>query len=107
MHIELATRSYPMNMLSFVEAICGTAVVCYLSRFLVEVKWLKYIGQHTLLVMCIHQLDFYWVIWSKYISSWPVAMILRTILDFGILFLFLYCISKFDQVIKQHGGVEG
>lgn len=47
------------------------------------------IGKHTLAIMCIHQLDFYWINWGNYFNSWVVAAIARLIVDLAILCIWL------------------
>lgn len=104
LHIELATRTYPLGYLSFFEALAGTYVVCLLCSYVVKLRTLKFIkicGKHTLAILCIHHLDLYWVIWSHFIKFWPVAMILRVLLDAFILIVFLYCRQKLEPVLMS------
>ena len=88
LHIELSIRSYPNFVITVVEAIAGTLVICYLSRGLMSTaltSWLVIFGRNSIILLCIHHLDFYWVFWGDLIhSSWR-AMLLRLVIDiFGM-----------------------
>ena len=88
LHIELAIRSYPNFVITVIEAIAGTIVICYLSRGLMSTaltSWLVIFGRNSIILLCIHHLDFYWVFWGDLIhSSWR-AMLLRLVVDiFGM-----------------------
>lgn len=61
-YLEMATRSYPGFVLSLVAALAGSACVMLLARALESssiAKYLASIGRHTLLLLCVHQLDGY------------------------------------------------
>ncbi len=93
LHIELAIRSYPHGLLTIIEAVCGTVVVCFASKILTkfhEFHFLRIAGQHTLLMMCIHQLDFYFAVWFRYVPFGLIAMIVRTVIDVLIFIIALY-----------------
>lgn len=91
--IEMATRQYPLFIVSILEAIAGTIMVCWISKGLAQksflVKSFQLIGQHTLAIMSIHQLDFYWINWENYFNSWELAAISRLIVDLVLLFIWL------------------
>lgn len=91
--IEMATRHYPYFIISILEAVAGTIVICYISKGLALKNYFKVplqmIGKHTLAIMCIHQLDFYWINWENYFNSWVVAAIARLIVDLAILCIWL------------------
>lgn len=92
LHIEMSMRSYPLFLICIIEAICGTLLVCQFSKYLLSLWSLKYIqiiGQQTLILMCIHHLDLYWVNWGTHIKLWIVAVIVRLLIDLIILFLYL------------------
>ena len=89
-NIEMATRHYPYFLVSVIEAVAGTVVISYLSIGIQNFKISNYvatIGKHTLSVLCIHHLDFYWVFWGGLISSPWLAALARLIVDLGILML--------------------
>lgn len=92
-YIEMSVRHYPYLFLPVIEAVGGTIVICTLSKWIsksILSNTLQTIGKHTLAVMCIHHLDLYWVNWSSYIQSWPIAAIVRLCLDLLILAIFIY-----------------
>lgn len=96
-YIELSIRHYPLTFVSIVEALGGTLAVSLLSKWSVSYKVskaLQIIGKHTLAVMCIHHLDLYWTNWGNWIHWWPVASIIRLLLDLGLLFVFLLIQNK-------------
>lgn len=105
LHIELAIRSYPNFVITVVEAIAGTLVICYLSRGLMSTtltSWLVIFGRNSIILLCIHHLDLYWVFWGGLIHSSWCAMLLRLVVDIIIMALVLivkYLLSK----IKEHG----
>lgn len=100
--IEMATRQYPLFIVSILEAIAGTIMVCWISKGLSQksflVKSFQLIGQHTLAIMSIHQLDFYWINWGNYVNSWELAAISRLIVDLVLLFIWLRLCSYVRRV---------
>lgn len=95
-YIDMSIRKFPLFLISLIEAFAGTIVICKLSSFIENTKflnWLQIIGRHTLPILCIHQLDLYWVIWSKYVPKWYVAVIIRLIIDMLIFLVYLYFYS--------------
>ena len=69
----MATRQYPLFIVSILEAIAGIIMVCWISKGLAQksflIKSFQLISQHTLAIMSIHQLDFYWINWGNYFNS--------------------------------------
>lgn len=60
--IELAARSYPIGVFSFITAACGCTVVFYLSTWisehtLVTRRILSWYGKNSNLILCFHALD--------------------------------------------------
>ena len=99
-YIELSVRHYPYFIFSFIEAIAGTIVIDYLSKCFSLNKGLaslKYVGRHTLAVLCIHHLDLYWVIWGGWIKSWPLAALTRLAVDLCILLI----VIQVEKLIKK------
>lgn len=91
-YIELSIRYYPLTYVSIVEALGGTLAVSLLSKWLTPLKLsslLQLVGKHTLAVLCIHHLDLFWVNWGNYIHWWPLAAVLRLIIDLVILAIVL------------------
>lgn len=92
LNIEMSIRHYPLFVVTLIEAAAGTLLVCLLSKWLVLFGFsrvFRIIGQHTLAVMCIHHLDLFWTNWGAYIHSWPLAAVLRLIIDLLLLCMFL------------------
>ena len=91
-NIEMATRHYPYFLVSLLEALAGTVVISYLSMGIVGYKisnCIAIIGQHTLAILCIHQLDFYKIFWSGFINSPWLAALTRLIVDLVILIVII------------------
>lgn len=91
-YIELSVRHYPYYFLAIIEAVGGTIFTCILAKWISLSRTsllFQLIGKHTLAIMCIHHLDLYWVNWGQYIHQWPIAVLLRLILDFMIFYIFL------------------
>lgn len=92
-YVDMSIRKFPLFIVSILEAFAGTILICKLSSFgenKISTNWLKVIGRYTLPILCIHQLDLYWVIWSKYFSQWYLAVIMRLIVDMAIFLVYLY-----------------
>lgn len=82
-YIELGIRYYPKFVICIFEAVCGCLCIFALSKVLnntIFSKMLAYIGQHTLLILCVHYLD--WMINFLWYGKeiWRVC-ILRTVID--------------------------
>ena len=105
LHIELAIRSYPNFVITVIEAIAGTIVICYLSRGLMSTaltSWLVIFGRNSIILLCIHHLDFYWVFWGGLIHSPWHAVLLRLIVDV-ITMLLVLAVKYLTSKIKGHG----
>lgn len=93
MNIEMAIRHYPNFIIVVLEAVAGTIAVCYISKGIALQSYLvgplQIIGKHTLAIMGIHQLDFYWINWGNYFTSWELAALVRLIVDLLLLFVWL------------------
>lgn len=97
-YIDMSVRHFPLFIVSILEAFAGTIVICKFSAFIQNegcANWLKIIGRYTLSILCIHQLDLYWVIWAKYFPRWYVAVIIRLIVDMVIFLVYLYLYRGF------------
>lgn len=97
-NIDMSVRYYPHFILVILEAIAGTVFVCVIAqqmeKYHILTKPLSTIGQHTLAVMCIHHLDFYWIWWMNVVTVWWQAAICRFILDFFLLAIVIYIENK-------------
>lgn len=61
-YIELATRCYPLSMVSVLIALCGALCVSQFSKSIESVKISKslvFVGKYSLDLLCIHQIDGY------------------------------------------------
>ncbi|MCH3910240.1 MAG: acyltransferase family protein [Limosilactobacillus oris] len=99
-YIELSVRHYPGLFIPVIEALGGTFAICLLSKWIPAGKvseLLQNVGKHTLAVLCIHHLDLYWVTWQNYIQSWPLAAVVRLVVDLLLLVLFIYIQHLFTK----------
>lgn len=61
-YIEMATREYPYFMVSVLLAVLGSIVVIQFSQALGQLRWSKalaFLGRNSLILLCIHHLDWY------------------------------------------------
>lgn len=61
-YIELATRSYPLSMVSILIALCGSLCIIQFSKSIESLKISKslvFVGKYSLDLLCIHQIDGY------------------------------------------------
>lgn len=101
-YIELATRVYPLSMLSVLLAFCGCLVVIQLSGALESFPGhsvLAWIGQHSLDLLCIHHIDYQLAIWNVSVFSPESSLAaynplisgcFRIVLDVCILFVWIW-----------------
>lgn len=92
-YVDMSIRQFPLFVVSILEAFAGTLVICKISSFVEKRRatdWLKTTGKYTLPILCIHQLDLYWVVWAKYVPQWYIAVISRLIIDMVIFCIYLY-----------------
>ncbi|MGM9919108.1 MAG: acyltransferase family protein [Lactimicrobium massiliense] len=104
--IEMATRSYPYGALCILEAVCGTFAICCICDALRTSKKIRkpflWLGKHTLLLLCIHCLDSFWIqLWQLPGSGSFQASILRTIIDLGILAIAVLLRKLFTKSMKK------
>lgn len=100
-HIELAVRLYPFFIVSIIEAFAGAMICCLVAQKLVKIEIIRKIfepiGKHTLALLCIHHLDFYWITWDGLVNQWYLAVFLRTALDlvaFTVWLMLLHSVSS-------------
>lgn len=102
-HIELATRSYPLQFVSVIEAIAGSIVIIYLSKKCENLNLLSklsILGPHTLAILCIHHLDLYWIWWGKFINSNIIAAIIRLFIDMLLLVIVLWIKKIYKNIFN-------
>lgn len=71
--IELATRSYPLGVFCFVEALAGSLVVIsiskYLSRYAIVTNILAWIGKNSMLILITHCFELMYFNWNEWIYA--------------------------------------
>lgn len=102
-YIEIATRSYPYGPVCVLEAICGTFAVCCIANALCSNSIIKmpfiWLGKHTLLLLCIHCIDDFWIsLWQLPGSGFFASSALRTLID---LFILIIAVFLRELVIKS------
>lgn len=101
LYIEMSLRHYPLFIVSIIEAVAGTFLVCLLSKKMSAARWtngLRIIGQHTLAVMCIHHLDLYWINWGSLIHYWPLSALARLVTDVALLVCWLLLMKTMHKL---------
>lgn len=78
LHIELATRSYPMGPVCVLEAIGGSVCVagffCFLEKKGITSSALSWLGRNSMVVLAVHCLEMMYFDWDRYVFSvLPVA----------------------------------
>ncbi|MBE6924176.1 MAG: hypothetical protein E7466_02905 [Ruminococcaceae bacterium] len=103
-YMEMSSRRYPLYPLCLMTAVAGTVVVAYVSVFISKfLGWLKgplmYIGEHSMVMLCVHTLDFLWE--DLYLQTGPHTLIqalMRIALD---LVVFLMAIVIKNLIVKR------
>lgn len=97
--LDLSVRSYPKFLVTMLEALAGTLVWIKISKYFLLnqlTQKLSYFGKHTMVLLCIHHLDFYWIKWGGWLQSEYSQALLRTILDLTVFFIVM-AIMKLRQ----------
>lgn len=98
-YLEMSARRYPLYPLCLLTAVSGTMMVAYFSIFLVRfLRWLKrpllFIGEHSLMMLCVHTLDFMWEGLYLRVSHQPLLQAIARIgIDLAV-FLIVVFIKK-------------
>ncbi len=95
-YLELSARKYPLYPLCILTAVSGTMMVAYISTILVRLPaWMKgalmFIGEHSLMMLCVHTLDYLWE--RIYLSSSGNPLIraaVRIAVDLAIFVIVVY-----------------
>ena len=78
-YIELATRSYPLSMVSILIALCGSLCIIQFSKSIESLKISKslvFVGKYSLDLLCIHQIDGYFsFLWNFVIFTGNTKLI--------------------------------
>ena len=106
-YIELATRQYPLSLVSILIALCGSLCIVQFSKSIENLKSSKvlvFIGKYSLDLLCIHQFDGYFSFLWKYISFSEstklckvnsfIQLFFHVIIDVIILFLWVLIKEK-------------
>lgn len=78
-NIELATRSYPLGILSVVEAIAGSIVLVaisqFLSKYMLVSAVMSWIGKNSMVILGIHCLELMYFDWNRWVYPYlPFSM---------------------------------
>ena len=104
LHVAVIERSYPQFMLSLVEGAAASFCIIMVSKTIVKKSFITYaienIGGHTLLILCVHQLDIYLIhFWLHDVRV--ETIIIRLIIDLCITY-FIIISRKMVQKIYQY-----
>lgn len=87
-------------MLGGLEAVCGSFLCAGVSSALASNKVIKepflFLGKHTLLLLCVHCLDGFWIHGWQLSSSSLIVSLARTAIDIIIMLILLaikYCFA--------------
>ena len=102
-YIEMAARTYPLYLISIIEAVCGSFAFCCLCKALTQNRYIKqvslFIGIHTLMIFLVHHLD--WIgkfLWQT--ESYWLTCGMRVIVVLGTAFL-LHVIRYYLKTCKN------
>lgn len=107
-HIELATRSYPLGVLCIIEAIAGSVMVIslskFLSRFTLLTDIMSWIGRNSMLILAIHCLELMYFNWDEkvyaylpFTVNWFRIFIIKSI----VILLITALINFFRKILKE------
>lgn len=97
-HIELATRSYPLGAFCMIEAAAGSVVMIsltkYLCRFRAPAEILAWIGKNSMLILGIHCLELMYMDWERWVyaylpitMTWMRVFLIKSVLILGLVFI--------------------
>lgn len=95
-YLEMATRRYEPFVITCLTAVAGTATVCLASvlceNYLPLLKRpLVYLGEHSLVALCVHTLDRLWEDLYLLPGLHPVlSACLRIVVDLGVFLLYMF-----------------
>ena len=102
-YLEMSMRRYPLYPLCLVTALAGTLMVARVSDLIVRYfGWLKpvllYIGEHSLMMLCVHTLDFIWEdLYTSISHRILIRAAARIVLDLAIFFVVVYIKNKIGK----------
>lgn len=106
--IELATRNYPLGIISILASISGSIVImcifrqCATSQHLVY-KALQTLGKYSLIVLCIHCLEMQYCKWSNVLNGvdLQIQFLIKIILILSIMILWFALKETLNSQIKN------
>ena len=105
LNIELAVRSYPYGFLSIIESICASYSIIALCKIMeksnVLQKIFTKIGKISLMILCIHSVEYVAFDWSVLSINIYLIDILRVIFVLIISFTFVFIKNKILKVFKK------
>lgn len=108
LNIELAVRSYPYGFLSIIESICASYCIIELCKIFEKSNRLQFIltkiGMISLIILCIHSIEYGIIDWSNLPISIYLIAILRTIVVLIISFAFVFIKNKILnlKIFRKH-----
>lgn len=111
-YIELATRSYPLGILSVVEAIAGSMVFISIARFFERNVLLKkvfsWFGEHSMVILAVHCLEMMYFKWDQYIYqylpislNWFRVFLIKSVLILLVSYIFVFCKKQINEMIQR------
>lgn len=103
-NIELATRSYPLGILSIIEAIAGSIVLVaisqFLSKFMIVSMILSWVGKNSMVILGIHCIELMYFDWNRWIYQYlPISM--NWFREFVIKSIVIIVITMIIDIIKK------
>ena len=101
-YLELAVRRYPLFPISYVAAVAGTAALSAFSSLLVQfgnkfLSPLLFCGKNSLVLLCVHTMDFLWESAYTCVDNLIVTAMLRIILDLSVFFAIMFISNKLSR----------
>lgn len=111
-YIELATRSYPLGILSIVEAIAGSMVCISIARILERnfllTKLFSWCGENSMVILAVHCLEMMYFKWDEYIYQYlPIALNwfrifwIKIIVILLVSYVVVFCKKQVKKVIHS------
>lgn len=106
-HIELAMRSYPNGIFAFISAIAGSLVLIEFSKQLVPFDKLSailsWIGQNSMIILCLHCIEMMYFNWNKLAAFIPLNWVTLFLTKSVVLLICTWLIRFFlDNTINKH-----
>lgn len=102
-YLELAVRRYPLFPLCYLTAVAGTLMVSEFSFLLTKyarkiIKPISFCGEHSLMLLCVHTMDFLWEwIYESIGSSEFISAVIRVILDLCVFVALMFVKKKIKK----------